>query len=54
MKRDGTADLYLDIEMPGVGLLEFEKMTSTISRGYTSARPLLEAWKASRPEFGPS
>ena len=54
MRRDGTADLYLDLEMQGVGLLEFEKMSSTMSRGYAAAKPLLETWLATRPEFGPA
>ena len=51
MKRDGTADLYLDLEMDGVGLLEFDKMTAVVERGYVAAAPRIAEWLASRPEL---
>ncbi len=46
IRDDGTADLYLDLEMQGVGLLEFRKLRSVMDRGYTIAKPRLEAWLA--------
>ena len=48
MRTDGTADLYLDIEMHGVGLLEFDKMTPVVERGYAAALPRLQEWLAAR------
>ena len=51
MKHDGTADLYLDLEMDGVGLLEFDKMTAVVERGYVAASPRIAEWLASRPEL---
>ena len=48
MRTDGTADLYLDIEMQGVGLLEFDKMTPVVERGYAAALPRLQQWLAAR------
>ena len=48
MRTDGTADLYLDIEMQGVGLLEFDKMTRVVERGYAAALPRLQEWLAAR------
>lgn len=48
MRTDGTADLYLDIEMQGVGLLEFDKMTPVVERGYVAALPRLQEWLAAR------
>jgi predicted acylesterase/phospholipase RssA len=49
MREDGTTDLYLDLDIPGVGMLEFDKLHSTVEAGYRNARPRLEAWLASRP-----
>lgn len=48
MKTDGTADLYLDLEMDGVGLLAFDQMTPVVERGYLAARPRLAEWLAGR------
>lgn len=48
MKADGTADLYLELEMDGIGLLEFDRMNHVMQRGYDAARPQIEQWLADR------
>jgi predicted acylesterase/phospholipase RssA/CRP-like cAMP-binding protein len=45
-QEDGTADLYLDLDIAGVGLLEFNRMNAVVEKGYVAARPLLQAWRA--------
>ena len=53
MKADGTVDLYLDAEMHGVGLLEFDRMSSITERGYAGSREQVAAWAATRSELQP-
>jgi predicted acylesterase/phospholipase RssA/CRP-like cAMP-binding protein len=48
MKADGTADLYLELEMDGIGLLEFDRMNHVMQRGYDAARPQIVQWLADR------
>ena len=48
IKADGTADLYLDLELNGVGLLDFDKMTPVIADGYSMAKPRIDEWLATR------
>jgi len=48
LRRNGMVDLYLDLEMAGVGLLEFDKMEPVVEKGYRAARPRIEAWLAER------
>jgi predicted acylesterase/phospholipase RssA len=43
---DGTVDWYLDLDLRGVGLLDFERVEETAARGYEAARPRLEAFLA--------
>lgn len=45
-KTDSIAlvDLYLDLDLSGVGLLKFEDHEKVVERGYTEARPAIEAW----------
>jgi predicted acylesterase/phospholipase RssA/CRP-like cAMP-binding protein len=45
---DGTVDLYLDLEMTGVGLLEFDKFRPTVEQGYRLSSPRIAAWLAER------
>ena len=48
MVADGTVDCYLDLDLRGVALLDFERVRETADRGYEVARPRLEAWLESR------
>jgi predicted acylesterase/phospholipase RssA/CRP-like cAMP-binding protein len=48
MVADGTVDCYLDLDLRGVALLDFERVRETADRGYDVARPRLEAWLGSR------
>jgi predicted acylesterase/phospholipase RssA/CRP-like cAMP-binding protein len=40
----GAADLLLDMDMRGVGLLDFERVAEVATKGYDDAMPRLEAW----------
>ena len=40
---DGTVDWYLDLDLPSVQLLDFERVVEIADRGYEAARPRLEA-----------
>lgn len=44
----GAVDLLLDLDLRGVGLLEFDEVDGVVERGYEAARPLVEAWCARR------
>jgi CRP-like cAMP-binding protein len=46
MLSRGDADLYLDLDLRGVSLLDFDKVPSTVAAGYEAAMPRLEAWPA--------
>ncbi len=48
----GAADLLLDIDMRGVGLLDFERVAEVATLGYDAAMPMLEAWLTQRREAG--
>jgi predicted acylesterase/phospholipase RssA/CRP-like cAMP-binding protein len=48
MLERGDVDLYLDLDLRGVSLLDFEKVPSTVAAGYEAAMPRLEAWLAER------
>ncbi len=41
---DGMIDLYLNIHITGVGLLEFDKLDQVVEDGYRSAAPQIEEW----------
>jgi len=45
-QEDGSVDLYLDLDIAGVGLLEFGRMKMVAEMGYTASRPLIEEWLA--------
>jgi len=51
MRTDGTVDLYLDLDLPGVGLLEFDRMASIIDRGYAGSQQLVRDWATTRTEL---
>lgn len=44
----GSVDCYLDLDLSGVGLLDFERVEEVAARGYADARPRLEAWLEDR------
>ena len=46
---DGSVDWYLDLELAGVQLLDFERVVEIADRGYEAARPRLEALVAAQP-----
>ncbi len=41
---EGLADLYLDLDLGGVGLLDFTDVRPIAQRGYEAAHPQLQAW----------
>lgn len=41
---DGAADLYLDLDLRGIPLLDFSDPEPAIQRGYESARPRIADW----------
>jgi predicted acylesterase/phospholipase RssA len=46
--QEGTIDLLLKMHLPGVGLLEFERVDEAAAKGYTSALEPVRAWAAGR------
>ncbi len=42
--RDGLADLYLDLDIRGVSMLDFEDPSGVARKGYEAAMPRLEQW----------
>jgi hypothetical protein len=44
----GLADLYLLLELRGVGLLDFEATEAVAQRGYDEALGPITAWASSR------
>lgn len=45
----GIVDLYLDLDLRGISLLDFENVRPVAAAGYEAAMPKLEAWLASQP-----
>ncbi len=45
-RENGTADLYLDLDIAGIGLLEFNRMKVVVEMGYVASRPMLQGWLA--------
>ncbi len=45
--RGGLADCYLDLDIRGVSMLDFDDPAGVAKRGYEAAMPTLEAWLAS-------
>ncbi len=46
----GSVDLLLDLDLRGVGLLEFDRVREVADRGYESALPVIREWWASYNE----
>lgn len=46
--RDGLADLYLDLDLRGHGLLDFDACAAIAEAGYEAAKPRVDAWLADR------
>jgi predicted acylesterase/phospholipase RssA len=44
--RDGLADLYLDLDLRGHGLLDFDDAATIAETGYEAAKPRIESWLA--------
>lgn len=42
--EQGMIDLYLDLDMRGIGLLDFERAGRVVRAGYEAAAPRIEAW----------
>lgn len=40
----GVIDLYLDLDMRGISLLDFDKAAKVAKAGYEAAAPRIEAW----------
>lgn len=45
--HDGLADCYLDLDIRGVSMLDFDSAGEIARRGYEAAMPVLETWLAS-------
>ena len=43
---EGLVDCYLDLDLRGVSMLAFDRVTEVARRGYDAAMPRLEAWLA--------
>jgi len=46
---DGLADLYLDLDLPRCGMLEFGAPDRIIAVGYDSAAPRVRDWADALP-----
>ena len=44
------ADLYLDLDLRGIGMLDFEKVRPVVRAGYEAALPRIDAWLAARSQ----
>ena len=48
----GEFDLYLDLDLRGVSLLDFEAVNDVAQRGYDASMPVLETWlEQDAPDF---
>ena len=50
--RDGVVDLLLQLDLPGVGLLEFERVQEVAQIGYDDAVERIREWAATQPWCG--
>jgi predicted acylesterase/phospholipase RssA/CRP-like cAMP-binding protein len=41
---EGLIDLYLDLDMRGISLLDFDRSAAVMNAGYEAAAPRIEAW----------
>jgi predicted acylesterase/phospholipase RssA len=44
--KSSAADLYLELDLSGIGLLKFENHAEVVRRGYEGAKPAIEKWLA--------
>ncbi|MGQ0849297.1 MAG: cyclic nucleotide-binding domain-containing protein [Actinomycetota bacterium] len=51
MKHEDS-DLYIDLDLRGVGILEFDVVRPVVLAGYEQSMPRLEAWLGDRTETG--
>lgn len=49
---EGLIDFYLDLDMRGISLLDFDRSTAVINAGYEAAGPRIEAWLEQRESSG--
>ena len=52
--RDGDVDLLLQLDLPGVGLLDFERVQEVAQIGYDNAVDPIREWAATQPWRGGS
>ncbi|MET0663248.1 MAG: cyclic nucleotide-binding domain-containing protein [Ilumatobacteraceae bacterium] len=50
--RDGVVDLLLQLDLPGVGLLDFERVQEVAQIGYDDALVRIREWAATQPWCG--
>ena len=50
--RDGVVDLLLQLDLPGVGLLEFERVQEVAQIGYDDSVERIREWAAAQPWCG--
>ena len=50
--RDGDVDLLLQLDLPGVGLLDFERVQEVAQIGYDNAVVPIREWAATQPWRG--
>jgi predicted acylesterase/phospholipase RssA/CRP-like cAMP-binding protein len=50
--RDGGVNLLLPLHLPGIGLLEFERVRPVAQAGYEASRETIAAWAAAQPWLG--
>jgi predicted acylesterase/phospholipase RssA/CRP-like cAMP-binding protein len=48
MLSRGDVDLYLDLDLRGISLLDFERVRPVVQAGYDAAMPMLEEWLEAR------
>ena len=48
----GRADLYVQMPLRGIGLLDFERVHEVADAGYEAALPQIQAWAAASEVFG--
>jgi hypothetical protein len=49
--REGVADLVLQLHLPGIGLLDFERVRPVARAGYDASVDAIAEWAATRPEL---
>jgi hypothetical protein len=47
--RDGNVDLLLQLDLPGVGLLDFERVQEVAQIGYDDSVERIREWAVTQP-----